>query len=371
MKQRSLYGVSCLVIAFVTACGGAVDGNESDGRAGASAAGSKASEGAAGKGTKPLPGNGGAATGSAGNATGGVDLVAGAGGASGTNACAPQRDLPPGEPLYSEMAFGSGECAKVSLADVLRAIDELRPDLTDVSTLYAPDPNVGGDGSYKYAFRKPDGGFAVVVKRGSGDCPSGCIVNDYWYFETGPGCTVAEVGETHRGGDGCMPADQLPRWGMPRAARPSEICDADLTAQDLNGSYLVTTCGQRNASCFKDQAKGDGIALPEWITLTISQPASDLSQGKIIFTGTGQPGLDGVPFAATFQRLRVTALVALSNLPSTCPEESTLDFDYDFEGLGERRLSFFGSNTPDCKNAPDNYCKFQADATLGEASRVQ
>lgn len=370
MKSSSLGVAGALVMALLSACGGAVSGNEPAGSAGASAsAGSKAAEGTGGKGTKPQPGNGGAATGKGGNATGGVEPVAGAGGVSGTDACAPRRDLPPGEPVYSEMAFGAGDCADVSLAEVLRGIEALRPDLNDVTTLYAPDPDRGGDGSYKYAFVKPNGGFAVVVKRGSGDCPSGCIVNDYWYFETGVGCEVQEIGEAHRGGDGCMQADQLPRWGIPRAALPSEICDADLSPQDLRGTYFITTCGQSSSSCFGDKEKDGGQPLPAAITLTIYQDPV-MSHGVIIFDGTEQPGLDGVPIEGKFERLKVTALIETSNLPSTCPEQSSLDFEYDFEGLGARRLRFNRSSTPDCVNAPDNYCKAEASATLGEATRA-
>lgn len=371
MRQISFGAAGSLVLALLSACGGAVNGNEPAGAGNPASAGTKAFEGTGGSSTKPQPGNGGGATGSAGKPNTGVEPVAGAGGATGVEACASKRDQAPGEPVYNEMTFGGGQCAKVSLAEVLRAIEALRPDLSDVSTLYAPDPDTGGDGSFKYAFLKPDGGFAVVIKRGDGDCPSGCITNDYWYFETGVGCEVQEIGETHRGGDGCIQADQLPRWGIPGAALPSEICDADLSPQDLNGSYVVTTCGQSSSSCLMDKAKGPSQPLPASITLSIQQDPADTTQGLVIFSGTEQPGLDGVPFAATFERMKVTAFVQSSNLPSACPEQSSLQLEYDFEGFGGRRLSFNGSSTPDCSNAPDNYCKFQVDAVFGEASRVQ
>jgi hypothetical protein len=331
-----------------------VKGSEPAGAAGDSAtAGTKSSEGTAGKGSKPEPGNGGAAPGTGGAATGGAEPVAGAGGATGSDACASKRDQAPGEPVYDEMTFGRGECANVSLSQVLRAIEALRPDLNDVTTLYAPDPDRGGDGSFRYAFLRPDGGFAVVFKRGDGDCPSGCITNDYWYFETGVGCEVQEIGETHRGGDGCIQADQLPRWGIPRSALPSEICDADLSPQDLSGSYLIPTCGQASSSCLMDKDKGASQPLPGSIMLSIAQDPADLSRGLIYLNDTQQPGIDGVPFAATFERMKVTAFVETSNLPSNCLEQSLLQFEYDFEGSG-RRLSFNSSSSPDCANAPSN-----------------
>lgn len=366
-----LSGVGCLVLGLLTACGGAVNGNGPAGGAGDSAsAGTKAVEGTGGSSTKPKPGNGGAATGSAGSSNTGVDPVGGAGGVTGIDVCAPKRDDAPGKPLYDEMAFGAGECAKTSLAEVLHAIEALRPDLSDVSMLYAPDPDRGGDGSFRYAFAKPDGGFAVVFKRGDGDCPSGCITNDYWYFETGVGCDVQEVGETHRGGDGCIQADQLPRWGIPGAVPPSEICDADLSPQDLNGRYIVPTCGQFSSSCFEDKDKGGSQSLPSSITLDIQQDPADMTQGLVFLDGTMRPGLDGVPFAATFERAKLTVFVQASNLPSDCPEQSSLQLEYDFEGFGGRRLSFEGSSTPDCTNAPMNYCKSQVNAVFGDATRM-
>ena len=289
---------------------------------------------------------------------------------SGINACAPKRDQAPREPVYSEMENGRGECAKVSLAQVLRAIEVLRPDLNDVTTLYAPDPDRGGDGSFKYAFLRPNGGFAVVFKRGDGDCPSGCITNDYWYFETGADCEVVEVGEAHRGGDGCIQADQLPRWGIPPAVSPSEICDVDLSPQDLSGRYALPTCGQASSSCFMDNGdSAGGQALPGSIVLIINQDPADLSQGFISLNGTGQPGIDGSHLAATFERMKVTAFAEGSSVVSSCPEQSSLQFEYDFEGSG-RRLSFNGSSTPDCVNAPTNYCKSQVNAVFGDAARV-
>ncbi len=292
------------------------------------------------------------------------------GGATGIDACAYERDQPPGQPVYDEMTLGRGECAAVSLAQVLRAIEALRPDLNDVTTLYAPDPDRGGDGSFRYAFLRPGGGFAVVFKRGDGDCPSGCITNDYWYFETGVDCDVQEVGEAHRGGDGCIQPDQLPRWGIPHAALPSEICDAELSPQDLSGSYLLPTCGQASSSCFLDRGdKGASQSLPQSIMLSINQDPAALGQGLIYLNGTELPGIDGVPFAATFERMKVTAFVDTSNLPSACPEQSSLQFEYDFEGPG-RRLSFNSSSTPDCANAPGNYCKSEANAVFGDATRL-
>lgn len=362
-RALGLGSVSFLALVWLGACGGSVDKNGADSGAGAKAAG-----GAGGAGATPSKGGagkGGASTGGTDNTDPGVGAAPGTGG---SDACSAPRDEAPGEPVYSKRTLGEEACSVVSLSERLSAIYALRPDLNDIQELYVPDTNRVGDGSFVYAFLKPDGGFAIVMQRGSGDCESGCIQKDYWYFETGADCEVSEVGEAHVGQD-CLEPDQLPRWGVPRAVQPSQICDADLSAQDVSGTYSVVTCGQATDDCFKDQDKSGSARLPELVSFTIQQFPDDLSTGTITFTRTNQPELDGVAFEAKVERRKVTASVMLSNLPAKCIEDSSLEFEYDFEGFGQRRLIFDRSYTPDCERDPGNYCKAQASATFGDATR--
>lgn len=301
-------------------------------------------------------------------ALGGREAAGGAGtGGEPVDVCASHRDDAPGEALYSEMELGAGECQGVALAQVLSEIRDARPDLADVSELYRPDPDSSGDGSFVYAFRRPDGGFAVVLKRGDGDCPSGCTINDYWYFETGESCAVLEVGESHRDFEHCMEPDQLPRWGIPRAAVPSEICDADLSAQDLSGSYSIVTCGHVNA-CWDGKEPPQSAPLPATLRLVIEQDAEDLSRGTVMLDGTGEPLLDGQAFDATFERRKLKIDYEYSNLPANCVEQWSLEFEYDFEGLGRRQLLFNFTHTPECAEEPDDYCKGQIAADFGAAT---
>jgi hypothetical protein len=343
--------------ALLGGCGETMD--RQDGAVGG-AAGALPSGGKAG--AKPSGGTGAKASG--GNDAGGTG---GGAGSEPVDACASQVDEAPGEPLYSEMELGAKECQGIALGQVLSEIREARPDLADVSELYRPDPDRAGDGSFVYAFRRPDGGFAVVLKRGGGDCPSGCTVNDYWYFETGESCEVLEVGEAHRDFEHCMEPDQLPRWGIPRAAMPSEICDADLSAQDLNGDYSIVTCGHVNA-CWDGKEPQQSAPLPAKLRLTIAQEADDLSRGTVVLDGTGEPLLDGQTFDATFERRKLKVNYEYSNLPANCVEQWSLEFEYDFEGLGRRQLLFNQTHTPDCEQQPDDYCKGQVAADFGAAT---
>jgi hypothetical protein len=251
------------------------------------------------------------------------------------------------------------------LADAIAQVRALRPDLSDVTELYMSNPDLAGDGSYIYAFAEADGGFALVFKRGGGDCPAGCTVNDYWYFETDAACRIQAVGETHDSAP-CTPADEQPRWGIPAAVAPRDICGADLSTVQLSGDYELVTCGSATA-CALGGTKSASRPLPSTLSLSIQQDPADLTQGTVTLDGTGEPLLDAVPFPAKFDRQSFTVHAEYSNLPATCPEQWRLDFTYDFEGFGPRTLHFFQSQTPDCKNAPNAYCKGGLDADLGDA----
>lgn len=163
-----------------------------------------------------------------------------------------------------------------------------------------------------------------------------------------------------------MEPDQLPRWGIPRAALPSEICDADLSAQDLTGQYSLVTCGQRTA-CATSKEGAEAVPLGA-LQLVIEQAAGDLSQGFVTIDGTGESVIDGRPFAATFERRKVKVAAEYSNLPAMCVEQWSLSFEYDFEGLEPRRLSFNQATTPDCEAQPGDYCKGGLSAEFGEAT---
>ena len=156
---------------------------------------------------------------------------------------------------------------------------------------------------------------------------SGCIVNDYFYFQTGPSCQVEMVGEHHRGGDGCIPADQPPRWGIPGPPPPSELCDADLSAREISGQYLLPVCGFITA-CRTTSEKPDQRPLSGSITLLIAQNPNDLSRASVTFTRTGDPALDEQTFEATVER---ATLASQSFSRQTECGDLVAHFAYDFE----------------------------------------
>lgn len=291
--------------------------------------------------------------------------TAGASGAA-SSACA-RADERPGTPVTELGAVGGGVCGGTTLARAIEDARVLRPDLSDVTTLFVPDPSRGGDGSFIYAFLRSDGGFALVFKRGGGDCPSGCTENDYYYFRTSANCAVEELGETHRGSDqSCIPGDQPARWGIPPAPPPSAICGADLTPQDISDRYTVVTCG-RAMACATSKEMSDERALPEALPLIIEQDPSDLSRGTVTLDGTGEPLIDGKALTATFSRRSFKVYIDESNLPATCIERWSLDWELDLEGFGAQRLELQRVSTPDCDNQPGDYCKGFVSAQFGEA----
>ncbi|HEY5372580.1 MAG TPA: hypothetical protein VIK01_02800 [Polyangiaceae bacterium] len=343
------FGVVCLLGAsFAGACGGTAE-SESD-HVDASSAG-----------------EGGSTANPIGTGMGG-DTAAGAAGTAGAGApeyeCKPKQDAAPGPAINRLSQQGSAACAGTTLADAIAQVRALRPDLSDVTELYMSNPQVGGYGSYIAAFTAADGGFALVFKRGTGDCPAGCTQNDYWYFETDAACRIQAVGETHDSAP-CTPVDQQPRWGIPAAVAPRYLCGADLSPVQLSGDYDLVTCGSATA-CSLPGEQQSPRPLPSTLSLSIQQDPADLSRGTVTLGGTGEPLLDAQPLAATFDRQSFAVHLAYSNLPAACSEQWQLDLTYDFEGFGPRKLHLVQTRTPDCKNAPAAYCKGDLSADLGD-----
>lgn len=320
------------------------------------------------------PASGGTGTGLAGSkSTAGTAGNAGtanaSGGAEGTDDpylnCREAHDEAPGTPVYMLSQVGGGACQSVTLGQIIDGIHAEHPELADISTLYAPNPQGGGDGSFIYAFQRPDGAFALVFKRGGGDCPAGCTENDYWYFETVAKCEVSAVGYTRRYFDGkCLPADQLAMWGIPSAAPPESICGASNETQDLSGDHLVFLCGQ-GSQCATSSQGSKPTALSSVVTLHIAQDPADLAHGTVTLSGTGEPLLDGRALTAEFKLRQFHVEEHSAAAPDNCIEQQDVTLDYDFVGIGQRHLSFFLVATPDCANDPNDYCKGSLEADLG------
>ncbi len=360
--RRPLAPWTLLVALSLAACSGkSVDQQSSEPGTGGTGAGSDGNDtgGASSTGGGSIGGSSAGGTAAGGGSIGGGTS---SGGSAPSDSCAPQHDEAPGTPIYAPTQVGTGECEGVTLGSIIDSIHDAFPELADIQTLYAPDPDRLGDGSFIYAFQKPDGTFALVFKRGGGDCPSGCTENDYWYFDTAAECAISAEGQTSRPFDGCLPSDQLPKWGIPAAAPPESICGSNMAPQDLSGDYEIHICGQAYACT---TAKDSQPRTLSTITLHIVQDPADLAQGTVTLSGTGEPLIDGRALSATFERRRFHVEEHESNLPAQCVEAHDLTLDYDFEGFGPQHLSFFQASTIDCEGNPGDYCKGEIEAALG------
>jgi hypothetical protein len=134
--------------------------------------------------------------------------------------------VPPGDPVYDAGLTGPGACAGNTLAGVIAQVHAGWPQLGDVQRVYQPRAGrIGGDGSYVYAFAGASG-FALVFRRGGGDCPAGCTENEYWYFVTDDTCTARQVGHYRAAWatGTCLSAAGAPLWGLPSPPDPVVVC---------------------------------------------------------------------------------------------------------------------------------------------------
>jgi hypothetical protein len=224
---------------------GSLSNNFTGGGTMSAAAGSGNNPGTAGSGAPTM--SGGSANG--GSASGGTDAgggaLSGAGpqageGSSGGETSFDDSPVNLDAALTDRKTPGTGACTTSTLDDVLKAIAQQLPALADITRLYSPD--LGGDGNLIYAFAKPDG-FRVVVKRGSGDCPAGCIDNEYWYFETTADCQVAQRGHYTRAfnsSGNCYQLTDAPLWGLPPTTSAGICPSTDLSA--LNTACVNDAC---------------------------------------------------------------------------------------------------------------------------------
>jgi hypothetical protein len=267
----------------------------------------------------------------------------------------------PGARVYDTGLEGRGSCSSHSVEQLIELISSTHPEVMSIREVQPRDG--GGDGDLVIPFLREDGGFAFVFKRGEGDCLSGCISNEYWYFETRASCAPAAVGHYLRRYSGeCYEVAGEPMWGWPGRTDPVSTCNEDQTAAQISGSYQLQAIGKRAACATANQGLNlESLTLT--LTLTVAQSA-DPSQGSVSITGTGHPLIDGRSVPAKFTRQRFAAQLDEINLPSRCPDQSKLSLSFDFEGISSRHLYLLELHTPDCVAAPDDYCKGFVDLAL-------
>jgi hypothetical protein len=270
-------------------------------------------------------------------------------------------DAGPGVLLTDVSTPGRGACADVSAADVVAAIESAHPELADIPS--TREPGVGGDGSFVFSYLRDDGSFAFVVKRGSGDCPAGCIDHEYWYFDVDALCRPQQVGHYSRTDDGtanCYTIEGQPLWGVPAATDAAYVCGEDDAAQSISGTHQFRARGTRMACALAFDA-ATALMIDQTITIEIEQDPAQLSRGKVTISGLGDAWLDGRALDAEFTRRRFQVSLVENNLPSQCVSQHQLQLLYDFEGFGPNRLELNEVESPDCdpqsSSPSDDYCK--------------
>ncbi len=273
----------------------------------------------------------------------------------------------PGPNLYDRSAAGRGDCSGKTLGDVIAAIQAANPGLADVN--YILDPAMPPPPilitSQITAFELDDG-FAIVMQKGRGDCESGCIDIEYWYFRTDANCTPQQIGhhKPHVSAASCN-LEGYPLWDTPvPTPEYPPTCGAPLSPRPLESMHSVQGCGQASACATSGNDEAEDLTLE--VQVEIRRDAADPSGGTVTLRGTGKELLDGRRLAAAFAGGQVRASVDNASLPSTCLMQFSLELLLDFDGNDEGYLRYEEVLTPNCMTGGD-YCKGHLNLTFGRA----
>jgi hypothetical protein len=107
---------------------------------------------------------------------------------------------------------------KVPINTASEAIAGIRaqyPEVSGITPHLTPQPFVP---DHVIVFER-DGRWDIIFSTGSGDCPSGCLNNYYWYFSVWPDGTIEKEGEFSRvfvSASNSYQETGIPMWGFPR-----------------------------------------------------------------------------------------------------------------------------------------------------------
>ncbi len=356
--------MACATLLLAVACGGRDVRNRSGaatGTAGDTNVGGSSSA-TAGSAQQVEAGEPSVAIGGAG--VGGTGVAVG-GAADRLSVCDPDaRYRAPGIRDFDRDDPGSAACQGQSLDDVIARAQALVPQLKAVNQLYVPDPNRGDHGSFIYAFQLDNGGFALAFQLGSGDCPSGCIDHEYWYFVTTDTCEVLQVGH-YRPISAACPVGEGPMWAIPTVPPLSGVpCDKVTSLANMQGDYELVACGEEQPCA----AAGKSLpvrALPGTVRISIEQ-SRNLAVGTVTLHGTGEPLLDERAFDATFSG-RSLAVSLDGPLSPACAQNYSLSFHYDFDGVGPRSLLLDFERLNTCSGNAGASCKGRVRSEFGPA----
>lgn len=237
------------------------------------------------------------------------------------------------------------------VTSAVAAAHAVRPDLGYIAKLRSE--YASGDGPYVRPF-KTDTGYDLVLVRGDGDCPAGCTIHEYWYFEvtSGPGgFTAKEVGHYVPNVDGprCDPDAGTPMWNTP----PKPNCiDAGAGIPDYAGKRAFCISGVLG-TC-------DGqTPTTRIVTADLSQVSGDAGFGTLTLHGIGSAAIDDRPFDAVFGKTGVFVRLEEKTGTGACIDTLHLEIDISFSGQsGNGTIRLETTHTTSCTDAlSPPYCK--------------
>lgn len=247
-----------------------------------------------------------------------------------TKVCSFPLNQPPGSSIEDKNYVGSGSCQSKSVADIVDEIAAKEIRLEGIPLKWAAEQGMDAEGvGVVHAFETVGGGFAFAIKIGWGDCMSGCINNQWYYFKTNQNCEPLLSGEfsaVYDGSENCFAITKEAKWGLPKARDPLNACNASLVPNNISGEYTIAAKGEQSPC--GDKPVFQQLDVP--ITIVIAQNPADLSTGTVTVKGFEHHLLKD-PLPATFVRDRFEVKVEYNNLPSNCPSEYLIDMVFDFE----------------------------------------
>lgn len=165
------------------------------------------------------------------------------------------------------------------------------------------DPNMIGQSGYYEVQRAADGGYAVRVWIGWGDCPSGCINHHKWQFHVDPDGTISLIDESGdepvavnpvgeqrpanvvvhmRAGPTC-PAEPVPPQP---GCEPRPVANANLIVRDAQATELATATSDEQGQVV--------LRLPAGAYYVEPQPVEGLlgTAAPVAFSVVGGDSLD-------------------------------------------------------------------------------
>jgi hypothetical protein len=256
---------------------------------------------------------------------------------------------PPGPEVTDPKMQGHGACAERTVEEARNMVhahwrSHFKPRAYKADTIFDI-----------YAFAT-DTGFSFAVHHGAMDCPEGCLVNEYWYYETDRACEPLAFDyhavDTLRFPE-CRGRDVVgsPRWGVPEfGAKPRGDCNTAAPPARLSGTYRIRAFG-KHTLCEGTDDNQAPRAVNLGLTMQVEQgwwPWRD--EGTVTVTGTGDSRIDGQQLEAHFVGKRLAATGGRAPPGSRCETRHRVELSMDFESDQVGKLSIVEGKVEPCSS---------------------